>query len=100
MPRLDNLEVVTVSTQLCDSSVTFCMVYASPNASVDYYNLDLTSYLANYNCPPNLHPGDFNSPDINWSTHTGTTSTSNDFCECVFESQLVESPNSSTVEEI
>jgi len=39
--------------------------------------------------------GDFNLPDIHWPTLTGATSISNNFCECIFESnftQLVESP--------
>ena len=38
---------------------------------------------------------DFNLPNINWATLTGSTLISNNFCECIFESnlfQLVEFP--------
>ena len=39
--------------------------------------------------------GDFNVPDINWSTLVGSTQFSNHFCDLVFDlnlSQLVDSP--------
>lgn len=36
--------------------------------------------------------GDFNFPDINWSSLTGSTPSSNRFCEFVFDHNLVQNP--------
>ena len=80
-----NLEVVTVSVSLVPA-VTCCMVYAPPNATVEYHT-ELTNYLATITSLSNpiLIIGDFNMPDINWSTLTGCSAISNNFCEFIFQ---------------
>jgi len=72
------------------------MVYAPPNATADYHR-DLNNYLTTTSTLSTsvFILGDFNLPDINWDTLTGISTISNNFCDCIFESnltQLVESP--------
>ena len=69
-----NLEVVNVSVSFNDFDVTFCMVYAPPNAMADYHK-DLSDYLTTFASLPNplFILGDFNLPDINWATLTDST---------------------------
>ena len=40
-----------------------------------------------------LITGDFNMPDINWSTLTGCSMISNNFCEFIFQSNLAQIVN-------
>ena len=91
-----NLEVVTVSISLSNTDITCCLVYAPPNATSEYHR-DLINYLSTITAlsTPVLLFGDFNLPDINWTTLTGNSIVSNNFCEFVFESnliQLIDSP--------
>ena len=85
-----SLEVITVSISLV-SVVTCCMVYAPPNATIEYHT-ELNNYLATIISLPNpvIVLGDFNMPDI-----TRNSFISNNFCEFVFHShlkQVVDSP--------
>ena len=94
IPSPGNLEVVSVIISLSDIDVTFCMVYAPPNATATYH-FDLSNYLTTITVSPNpvFIVGDFNLPDINWSTLSSITSISNNFCEFVFESNLTNLSN-------
>ena len=90
-----NLELITVSIYL-NRTITCCMVYVPPNATTEYH-AKLVNYLATItsSCSPVLIFGDFNMPDVNWSTLTGSMATSNRFCDMVFSSnfvQLISSP--------
>ena len=92
----DDLEVVSVAVSFDVTDATFCMVYSPPNATADYHT-DLSNYLSTISAQSNpvFLLGDFNLPDINWDTLTGTSTISNNFCDCAFKSnltQLVESP--------
>ena len=92
-----NLEVVSVSIFLSNTDITCCMVYVPPNASAEYHS-DLVNYLNTITAlsTPVLLLGDFNSPDINWSTLTGSSTASNNLCEFAFESNLVQLVDSPT----
>ena len=91
-----NLEVVTVFVSLVPA-VTCCLVYAPLNATVEYHT-ELTNYLATITLLPNsiLIIGDFNMPDINLSTLTGCSVISNNFCEFIFQSNLIQVVNTPT----
>lgn len=93
-----NLEVITVKVSTCTThhlSITLCIVYIPPNSSPIYYS-DLLDYLRDLiSSSPTIIMGDFNSPDINWSTLSGSTCFSSSFCDFVFDNnlhQLITSP--------
>ena len=67
------------------------MICVPPNASAEYHS-DLVNYLNTISAQsaPVLLLGDFNSPDINWSTLAGSSTVSNNLCEFIFESNLVQ----------
>jgi len=92
LPSPPNLEVVTVSISLMPAIVC-CMVYVPPNATMEYHN-ELITYLESLPTQVVIL-GDFNMTDINWSTLTGDSTISNNFCEFIFQSnfeQLVNYP--------
>ena len=73
------------------------MVYVPPNATVEYHN-ELINYLATITSLSNsiLITGDFNMPDINWSTLTGCSLIYNNFCEFIVQSNLEQVVNMPT----
>ena len=91
-----NVEVVTVSVSLAPA-ITCCMVYAPPNATAEYY-AELINYLETITSLPNqvMIFGDFNLPDTDWSTLTGSSLISNNFCEFIFQSNLEQLVNCPT----
>ena len=96
IPCLDHLEIVTVLVSFAEMDVTFCMVYAPLNVTADYHK-DISNYLTSTASlsTPVFILDDFNLPDINWATLTGSTLISNYSCEYIFKSnlsRLVESP--------
>ena len=81
------LEVITVSVSLVHVPVvTCCMVHAPPNATAEYHT-ELDNYLATITSLPNpvIVFGDFNMPDINWSTLTENSFISNNFVNLFFD---------------
>ena len=74
-----NLELITVSIYL-NRTITCCMVYVPPNATAEYH-AELVNYLATITSSPSpvLIFGDFNMPDVNWSTLTGSLEHLTDF---------------------
>ena len=91
-----NLELITVSIYL-NRTITCCMVYVPPNATAEYH-AEFVNHLATITSSPSpvLIFGDFNMPDVNWSTLTGSLATSNRFCDIVFSSNLVQLISSPT----
>ena len=89
IPSPPDLEVITVNVFCHNGPITFCTVYVPPNSEVDYHN-QLLSYL--YSIVSTMENvilvGDFNMPDICWSSLTGTSTFSNSFCDFVFEMSL------------
>lgn len=84
------LEAVTIKIGQ-KSPIVISVLYIAPQSSSDYYNefFDYIISLANSSLPV-IIMGDFNLPDINWSTLTASTITSNQFCEIIFKANLVQ----------
>ena len=84
------LEAVTVQI-LSKFSFILCLVYLSPNSLINVFDT-LSTHITNL-CHKNLPIiilGDFNTPDINWDTLTGSSSQSNLFCDLVFHLNLLQ----------
>ena len=73
------------------SSLLSSPVYIPPN-SCESYLLSLLNYLSDllYSHSKCIIVGDFNFPDICWSTLSGTSSLSNYFCEFIFDYNLTQ----------
>ena len=67
-------------------NILLCTVYVPPNSSETYLSL-LLSYLTDLisSFKQCIFVGDFNFPDINWSS---LTPLSNSFCEFIFDCNL------------
>ena len=80
-----DLEIITVN--LMDPFLS--AQYVPPNSGVDYHKC-LLSYLhyLSTTLETVIFVGDFNLPDICWSTLTGTSPFSNSFCDFVYEMNL------------
>lgn len=91
----DDLEVVAVRLG-GNHSIILCTVYVSPSAQGDYHSslLDFLSFLCT-SLEPVVIVGDFNCPDICWSTLTASSDMSCLLCDLVFRynlTQLVDYP--------
>ena len=96
IPSPEDLEIIAVNLHCLNGPITLCTVYVSPNSGDDYhkrlisYLIHVTSSAVNV-----IIVGDFNLPDICWSTLMGQSPFSNSFCDFVCEynlSQLVDCP--------
>ena len=89
IPSPPNLEVVSISLCLPVIQISICTVYIPPNPDVAYFNqlIDFLLTLSS-NCEFLIVIGDFNRPDICWSSLSGTSLLSNLLCDFVFESNL------------
>ena len=92
-----NFELLLIRISL-HYPINICLVYNPPNASAEYTE-ELVNFLLSL--PTDSSPvlvilmGDFNVPDINWSTLVGSAHFSTQFCDLIFDmnlSQLVDSP--------
>ena len=95
LPSPSNLELLLVRINL-HHPITIYLVYNPPNISAQY-SQELINFLQllSTDSLPVILMGDFNVPDINWSTLVGSTHFSNQFCDLVFDldlSQLMDSP--------
>ena len=89
---------VEILTVLISTSNPFIIsvVYIPPNSSDTNHEL-LHSYLTNLvnESSPIILLGDFNLPDVNWATYSGSSPKSNKFCDLLFQLnlfQLVDEP--------
>ena len=93
IPSPPNLEIIVV--ELIHVKCIVCCVYSPPTVSLTTFT-DTLSFLSNLASDHNvLIIGDFNLPDLNWSTLSGSSVMSNLFCDFVFDynlSQLVSVP--------
>ena len=82
----NHLELLTITLDL---SITLCTVYVPPNSDEAYHNT-LINYLEDLISMPNpvVIVGDFNTPDINWMSLTGSNHFSNSLCDLLFEHNL------------
>ena len=70
------------------SRTVVCVVYCPPNCCSGYSN-DLVSYLRSIsNYDSIIIMGDFNVPDINWSSLCGNSPYSTSLCNFVFDYNL------------
>lgn len=83
-----NLEVVTICLE-SRKPITLCSVYCAPNSGADY-QLMLIEYLHGLveSCGAVIIMGDFNVPDINWSSLCGSSTFSNALGDFIFENNL------------
>ena len=74
-----NLELLLVLISL-HHPITICLVYNPPNSSAQY-GQDLINFLLSFSTDPSsvIIMGDFNVPNINWSTLVGSTHFFNQF---------------------
>ena len=71
--------------------ILLCTVYITPNIDTSSL-INLLSYLADLSTSSEhlVIVGDFNAPDIEWSSLTGTQSHSNLICDFVFHANLTQ----------
>ncbi len=91
----DNLEISIHSSQ----PITLCTIYVPPNPD-SVQQSSLLSYLSDLSMSNGrlILVGDFNLPDIDWDTLSGTSRFSGAFCDSVPDnnlSQLVDIPTHS-----
>ena len=90
----NNIEAIAVSIN-CKKRLNFGIVYIPPNSPDSYHN-SVTSFIHSLPLENNTTiVGDFNDPDINWSTLSGSNSNSSQFCDFIFDTnfvQLIETP--------
>ena len=84
VPSLNHLELLTIILHL-KNPITLCTVYVSPNSDEAYHNT-LINYLISLPNPVVI-VGDFNTPDINRISLTGSNHFSNSLCD-LFEHNL------------
>ena len=91
----DDVELLSVSLNL-QPPLLLCTVYVPPNASMEYVT-SLCSYMLTMSRSSDnlVVVGDFNFPDICWSTLCSSSPSSTRFCDGVFDcnlTQLVTAP--------
>ena len=93
-----NLELITVSIYIPENNHYLLYGKHMPANATTEYHAEFVSYLATItsSVTPVLIFGNFNMPDVNWSTLTGGLATSNRFCDMIFNSNLVQLINSPT----
>ena len=90
LPSPPDLEVVTVKLGL-DHELVICCVFLPPSASHSYVGL-LIDYLTDLQSS-SVHciiVGDFNFPDISWSSLYASFELSNKFCDFIFDCNLIQ----------
>ena len=90
-----DLEVVTVEIQTSNPCI-ICLLYNPPNSGKEYHD-QLISYLSilMQGVDPVVILGDFNIPDISWSSFDANSQFSSKICDLIFQhnhSQLIEYP--------
>ncbi len=89
----ESLELICVEL-LSPKPVTICLIYIPPVSS-DLYISTFLNYIRSLSTNNLIILGDFNFPDINCSSLTGTSASSNQFCDLVFDlnlTQLIDFP--------
>ena len=90
----DNIEAVVVEIN-CGKPTVVCVLYISPSAG-NAYHIQVLNFLRSLSLENDLILlGDFNYPDIDWNSYSGSSSQSSDFCDLISElnlRQLVVSP--------
>lgn len=92
------IDLELVSVKLSNPSIIICVVYFRPNSEISYFH-HFFQFLSDIVTPgvSIIIMGDFNLPDICWSTLSGDSTISNVFCDHIVDlnSQLVSIPTHS-----
>lgn len=89
IPSPLKLEVVTIKLCLPRNHICICAVYLPPNSDITYFKhlIDFLGSLASRE-KFLIVIGDFNLPDVCWSSLSGCSQQSNLFCDFLFDSNL------------
>ena len=91
----DNIEAVAVEI-VYKTPIIICVLYIPPSANNNYH-IQVSEFLQSLPSDKDLLIlDDFNYPDINWDTYSGTTTQSSDFCDLMFDLNLCQSVLSAT----
>ena len=89
LPSPTDIEVIFVEVGI-NHDLVLCSIYVSPDSPVSLISSlvwYLSSLVSSYNrC---IFVGDFNFPDISWSSLLGSSMSSNVFCEFIFDFNLL-----------
>ena len=89
LPSPPHLEVLSVELSV-SLPVIISVVYIPPSSNPDYFS-EILQYLASIaSHPRSVIVGDFNLPDISWSTLTGHSPFSNALCDLAFRHNLLQ----------
>ena len=95
LPSPNNIEILCVTLSY-SQPIMCCLIYIPPNSPPIYYD-NLFDFFSNIDTST-VHImllGDFNLPDIDWNTLSGTFVISNQFCDFIFDTglcQLINGP--------
>jgi len=86
LPSPSNVEIITVLISM-DEPFIISVVYISPNSN-DTYHEQLHNHLTNLanELNPLILLGDFNDPDVDWATYSGSSPKANKLFEVVVSS--------------
>ena len=91
LPSPIDLEVISVKISRNQSELVMCNYYVPPNSGESYLNSLLIYFSDLLSCYDNvIFTGDFNLPDINWSSLSAHSSSSNAFCDFIFDNNLTQ----------
>ena len=99
LPSPVDLEVISVKISRNQSQLVMCNCYIPPNSGESYLNsllIYFSDLLSRYDNV--IFTGNFNLPDINWSSLSAHSSSSNAFCDFIFDNnftQFVDRPTHS-----
>ena len=84
------IEALTVQL-LLKQPINLCLIYNPPNSEFNYRQ-KLLEYLseAMQSAEEVILLGDFNAPDINWSTLSGSSDFSSNLCDLIFQHNYVQ----------
>ena len=86
------VDIEAVTIQLSFSIPVFvCVLYIPPQSSYEYYKkcFKYISNLSNQHMPL-IIAGNFNLPEIDWSTLAGGSAVANELCTIIFEPDLLQ----------
>ncbi len=91
-------EIVTIELCLSPKNLLLSCVYVPPNCDHAYQShlFDHISLQSSTSTSDVLFVGDFNAPDINWSTQTASSHFSDSLCSCLSNNNLVQLVNNPT----
>ena len=85
LPSPDNLDALIVQLLCNKKTFTLCLLYIPPNVSSACQE-HIQNFLPDLSRYDNLIlMGDFNLPDVDWESYSGSTAFSSSICEIIFD---------------